>query len=61
MKCFLCDGEIQFFQVEEMIDQLFDVTIKDRTICDFGSSTMLQSEVTSQYARCKDCGLVVEL
>jgi len=59
MRCSLCTGEIQFFQVEEMVDQLHDVTIKDHSIYDFGSSTMLHSVVTSQYAKCKDCGVEV--
>ena len=61
MRCSLCTGEIQFFQVEEMVDQLFDVTFKDRKIVDYESSTMVHSVVTNQYAKCKDCEVEVTL
>ena len=61
MRCLLCNGEIQFFQVEENVDQLFDVTFKDHKIVDHGSTLVVYSEVTNQYAKCKECEVEVTL
>ena len=61
MRCLLCNGEIQFFQVVETVDQLFNTTFKAHRIVDFESSTVEYSEVTRQYAKCKDCEVEVIL